>query len=309
MATAYVPLETLASEIRGSYELAEKAHTKYLDLRVSAAMRTLEAKRRVDAGEAGPGVKFDAWATLNLQRSRSYIYKQLKIATAKDPAAEAATQRAANREHNQASRDRQQVSHVRDQSPASDTRNDNLSSEDPIAVFERAWLLIPDNRRDEALRRIGARRVEVKGSLPDAETAPDVIKPPTKQLNPVPTEPADKAGMPVDEDAADEPPQFDGRKPSPAPSPLLVEESPTENSPPTPASEPTIMAAWEAIPEEDKNVTHLWVFWGCCLGQAAPASTPRLFADRYCGATEPEQQAFRAQLMELESSYLTPAAA
>src|SRR5271156_1917386 len=97
MATALVPLDTLAFEIRSSYDLVDKAYAKYEDLRISAAQRTLEAKQRVEAGEAGPGVKFEAWALVNLQRSRSYIYKQLKIAGAPDPGVEAARQREAVR--------------------------------------------------------------------------------------------------------------------------------------------------------------------------------------------------------------------
>jgi hypothetical protein len=77
-----VPLDILAREIETEAKKAD-------DHVIAAAMRLAELKRRIEAGEAGQGVKWCQWAQApNLNLSWSRIFELMAIAVAKDPRVE-----------------------------------------------------------------------------------------------------------------------------------------------------------------------------------------------------------------------------
>ena len=58
------------------------------DFVISAAMLVREARQRVKSGEAGPGVRWEAWAAANIKLSKSRIRELQRIGDADDPNAE-----------------------------------------------------------------------------------------------------------------------------------------------------------------------------------------------------------------------------
>lgn len=79
------PLKTVASKI--------EAHAKKSDeCVIAAAMLVAEARRRIEAGEAGD-ITWSAWARKNIKLSESRLYELQFIAEADDPAKELARQR------------------------------------------------------------------------------------------------------------------------------------------------------------------------------------------------------------------------
>jgi hypothetical protein len=65
---------------------------------LAAALLYREARRRVEAGEEGAGVKWMEWAVKNIKLKSSRLYELEKIADSDDPAAELDVVRASNRE-------------------------------------------------------------------------------------------------------------------------------------------------------------------------------------------------------------------
>lgn len=58
------------------------------DMTITAALLVHQARQRVKSGEAGPGVKWEAWAAKNIKLSKSRIRELLRIGDADDPDAE-----------------------------------------------------------------------------------------------------------------------------------------------------------------------------------------------------------------------------
>src|SRR5580700_10424724 len=79
-------LDTVAGKINALMKKSD-------DQRLSAAMLLLEAKRRVEAGEAGNNINFETWCAVNIKRPdgkpRSYrdVQRLVVIASSSDPAA------------------------------------------------------------------------------------------------------------------------------------------------------------------------------------------------------------------------------
>jgi hypothetical protein len=94
-----VPLDVLAGEIIACYK-------KGNDLLVSAGQRMLDAKRRVDAGEAGPDWDWLRWRAVHLMphMSKRWINVQLRIAGSPEPEKAAAERRSKNAEQERARR-------------------------------------------------------------------------------------------------------------------------------------------------------------------------------------------------------------
>lgn len=78
--TADEPLDAVARRIEGHSRKSD-------DETITAAMLVREARRRVEAGEAGPATWFE-WAPANIRLSRSRLYELQRIADADDPRAE-----------------------------------------------------------------------------------------------------------------------------------------------------------------------------------------------------------------------------
>jgi hypothetical protein len=83
-------LDTIAGKIKACLKRSE-------DYRVTAGQLLAEARHRVDAGEAGAGMGWEAWCKANVERSYRDVQRLLAIATAPDPAAAATTARETTR--------------------------------------------------------------------------------------------------------------------------------------------------------------------------------------------------------------------
>lgn len=94
---AKVPLEALVQEI-------EQRTLRSDDHKLTAALCLREARERIQAGELGPGVKWEEWARQNIKLGMSQLYLLDAIGRAKDPAAELARQRKIERERKRRSR-------------------------------------------------------------------------------------------------------------------------------------------------------------------------------------------------------------
>lgn len=107
-------LESLATRIK---DYADRADEQLLE----AAKLMLEARRRVQNGEAG-AVTWESWARENIKLSSSRQYELLRIAEATDPHKELEHLRKKNRERQQAYRERQ-----RDEKKSIPSRNGGSS--------------------------------------------------------------------------------------------------------------------------------------------------------------------------------------
>jgi hypothetical protein len=86
-----VPLDILAREIEA---LANDADGQV----IGAAMRLRQLRKRIEAGEAGVGVKWFEWAPANIQLSISRLFELQTIAEATNPKEELERLRNLNRE-------------------------------------------------------------------------------------------------------------------------------------------------------------------------------------------------------------------
>jgi len=75
------PLEIVAGKIAVAVKKSD-------DMTITAALLVHEARQRVKSGEAGPGVKWEAWAAKNIKLSKSRVRELLRIGEADDPDAE-----------------------------------------------------------------------------------------------------------------------------------------------------------------------------------------------------------------------------
>ena len=83
-------LDTIAGKIKACLKRSE-------DYRVTAGQLLAEARHRVDAGEAGAGMGWEAWCKANVERSYRDVQRLLAIAAAPEPAVAAETERARRR--------------------------------------------------------------------------------------------------------------------------------------------------------------------------------------------------------------------
>ena len=92
-------LEIVAGKIN---EMVKKSD-EYVIL---AAILVHEARQRVKSGEAGPGVRWEAWAAANIKLSKSRIRELQRIGDADDPNAELERIRGRTRERVQRHREK-----------------------------------------------------------------------------------------------------------------------------------------------------------------------------------------------------------
>jgi hypothetical protein len=108
MTNPLLPLDLVAKEINSRIEKAtnldlkadEMVHDirrKAKDHRISAGLRLIEARQRVESGEAGD-ITWTAWCREYIKRSRQDINKCIRLAGHVDPAAALAKERDARRE-------------------------------------------------------------------------------------------------------------------------------------------------------------------------------------------------------------------
>lgn len=93
------PLDTLACRIEEHVQKSD-------DHLLMAAKLMAEARRRVEAGEAGQGVKWTVWARTHISLKESRLRQLKRIAEAKDPAKELDRQRKQGEERARKHRER-----------------------------------------------------------------------------------------------------------------------------------------------------------------------------------------------------------
>lgn len=133
-------LNMLARTITECFNKSEQARDKANNWRVTAGKHLIEARQRVEGGEAGK-IRWQTWCKTNVKRSLGDIRKVLALAGASDPDEAARKQREQNRQNNVALRDRQRA-HVSAQQ--TDARPETDAATAPfLETFEQWW-------RDEA---------------------------------------------------------------------------------------------------------------------------------------------------------------
>ncbi len=127
------PLDTVARRI-------EQHANQSTDLAIVAGKLILEARGRVEAGEAGK-ISWSGWARENIDLSSSRLRELVRIAKAKDPATAAKQQRAATRKRGAAHR----------AAKAAETQNLDPERQDLIVWAKEA----PIDRVKQVLDQIG----------------------------------------------------------------------------------------------------------------------------------------------------------
>jgi hypothetical protein len=112
MAPGIEPLDVIAGQISAHLDKAAKAD----EHRLSAGMLLIEARRRVDAGEAGD-VRWENWCAANIKRSSRDIRRVMRLAGASDPVQAIAQERGEARDRMQAVRGRTNVRPVSQPEP------------------------------------------------------------------------------------------------------------------------------------------------------------------------------------------------
>jgi hypothetical protein len=113
MASDLIPLDTLAAEINVRFKKAIAIEAKAKEHRIAAGLQLIEARKRVERGEAGIG--WERWCAENIERSQRDIRKVMRLAGAPDPTVSLAAERAATQARMTTLRER---AHVRPVSPA-----------------------------------------------------------------------------------------------------------------------------------------------------------------------------------------------
>jgi hypothetical protein len=104
--------ETLDDALRAfhaEYGKAVDSDNKAYKHRLEAGRKLVELRKRIEAGEAGKGVGWWEWFESHSVRSRKDAEKVMKIALDGDPEAAAEAEKARNREHKRAQREREQA--------------------------------------------------------------------------------------------------------------------------------------------------------------------------------------------------------
>jgi hypothetical protein len=90
-------LPVVAGKINAFLDKADQASKKFSEYRISAGRLLIEARQRVDAGEAGDTVTWTQWLSDNVDRSERDCRRVMRLAGADDPHAALAKEREANR--------------------------------------------------------------------------------------------------------------------------------------------------------------------------------------------------------------------
>ena len=155
MATSEDTLETITGLIN--------AHWKKMDdHRATLAVLVAQAKRMVEANADPKFIRGRTWREFAFEefdgRCPKEIAKLVRMGNSSDPLRAHEAEKSATRERVRNLRERRadqarqtEGAYVRSSGPP-------LSEEGMIEAFERAWLVIPRHRQDEALHRIGATR-------------------------------------------------------------------------------------------------------------------------------------------------------
>jgi hypothetical protein len=150
------PLEIVARKI---VQLARSAD----DHIINAALLLKEAKQRVEAGEAGKGVKWPEWAEKNIDLGETRIRELVRIAEAKDALAELERQREMTRER--VERHRVRKSTLRNAANLEEPRRTLVDWARKTPLDDKRWTLIDWARKasdDEVLRLLARVSVEPK---------------------------------------------------------------------------------------------------------------------------------------------------
>ena len=81
---ALITLDTLAEDINARLEKAESCARKVEEHRLAAGLQLIEARKRVEAGEAGQ-IGWHDWVRANIKRTLRDVQKVMAIARAPDP--------------------------------------------------------------------------------------------------------------------------------------------------------------------------------------------------------------------------------
>jgi hypothetical protein len=118
MTAVTMSLDTVAAEINARFRKAAEIEQKATDHRIAAGRLLIEARDRVQRGEAG-SIGWEAWCTKNIKRSLGDVRKVMLIAGAKDPAAALTQERekrtAGMREHRSHVGAVAQIDHVKEE--------------------------------------------------------------------------------------------------------------------------------------------------------------------------------------------------
>lgn len=125
-----ISLEALVREIETAANTAD-GHV------IAAAARLRELRRRIEAGEAGSGVKWTEWAPKNIKLSSSRISELIAIADAKDPNNELERLRKLNRERVKKAREKK--ARAKQMREAERAALINWAKDAPIADVRKYW--------------------------------------------------------------------------------------------------------------------------------------------------------------------------
>jgi hypothetical protein len=100
-------LKHLLLDIRKGFQQTVEAHEIFKAKRIKLGLDLLEARTRIEAGEAGDGVRWWEWFEKNFPQSRSDAERVMAIASAENPQAAYEAAKAKNAAHNRAYRQRQ----------------------------------------------------------------------------------------------------------------------------------------------------------------------------------------------------------
>src|SRR5262245_24101100 len=91
-------LKQVLTEVHRQFSNATEGNNKADRARIRAGVLLLQLRERIEAGEAGEGVKWWTWYRDNCVRDRKDAEKVMKLAASENPDAAAAAARLANRE-------------------------------------------------------------------------------------------------------------------------------------------------------------------------------------------------------------------
>jgi hypothetical protein len=101
-------IKQVVARIEASFAKVAQYSEKVDQFRISAGKQLVELKARIEAGEAGKGVRWWTWYAENFtKRTRRDAQKVMALANADDPEAAAAEERSKNREAKAAQRKRE----------------------------------------------------------------------------------------------------------------------------------------------------------------------------------------------------------
>jgi hypothetical protein len=270
-------LPTVAGKINAYMEKAEQSAEKARQQRVSAGQLLIEARRRVDGGEAGD-VTWSEWVRHNIQRSLRDCQRVMKIAGDPDPETALVKEREDARVGMAQSRERGDKRLSRSETDHSTAARDALAAmpEDQRIAFladrikelsfeARDKLLGTDAFSEAMLARVRDFHLRVEKSRQAAAVR-------------TPDQPA--AMMP-------------GRKPEPSAQPR------TEST-----CDVSLVTGYQAIPDLETQAGVYWWILGTTGARDPDADAPEreFILDTYRATPAAEQQKLRAYLAQLKTS-------